>query len=346
MTTRIDEIAMKTNRRHAVLCVALMLALGGCQKGSTGSVPKGPATLQALTIAPGPPYLAVGAAQQLTATGHYSDGSSAAVASGLQWQSSDGAVASVDAAGLVSAVAKGSARITATHSSGVAGTADLTSRVAVTLAFGQGNLPRTGSVDTTSTLYRITGLTPGAFYTPGVSELDDDVDLAVYSDASLSAEAQACASQTAGTVPESCTAPASAAGELYLAVDGSWTEEGSSFKLVTVTATPVVTKAVLAFPAQLPVPGTVDRNEVDYKVTGLTAGESYVVRISGLTDDADLEVYSDAYLFASACSSYKSGKVDDFCTAAANAAGELFVEVDGGSTANGASFTLAVTPAK
>src|ERR1700694_2011975 len=99
MTTRIDEIAMKTNRRHAVLCLALMLALGGCQKGSPGSVPKGPATLQALTIAPAPPSLAVGAAQQLPATGHYSDGSSAAVASGLQWQSSDGAVASVDAAG-------------------------------------------------------------------------------------------------------------------------------------------------------------------------------------------------------------------------------------------------------
>lgn len=341
MTTRIDEIAVKTKARRAApgLALVLALALAGCQSRSAPA-----AALQSLTLTAGPTYLAVGGSQQLTATGRYSDGRVAAVASGLQWRSSDAAVASVDASGIVYAVGKGSATITATHPSGVSATADLVSRVVVSLAFGA-DLPRTGSVDTTRTLYRVTGLTPGAFYTPAVTKLDDDVDLEVYSDASLSEGAQACASQTAGTVPESCTAQASAAGELYLAVDGSWTEDGSSFQLETAAAVPFA-HATVAFPDQLPVAGTVDRGETDYRVTGLTPGASYVVRISGLGDDADLDVYSDAYHYAAACSSYASGKVDDFCTAAATAAGELFVEVDGESTQSGASFTLTVTAAR
>ncbi|GEJ56691.1 Ig-like domain-containing protein [Anaeromyxobacter diazotrophicus] len=338
MTTRIDEIAVKTKGRRAALGLALILA-AGCQSSSTPS-----AKLQSLALAPGPAYLAVGGSQQLTATGRYSDGRVAAVASGLQWRSSDAAIATVSDAGVVTAVGKGSATITATHASGVSATAELVSRVMTSLALGT-DLPRTGSVDTTRALYRVTGLTPGAFYLAALTKLDDDVDLEVYSDASLSEGALACASQTAGTVPESCTAPASAAGELYLAVDGSWTEDGASFQVETGPAAPL-THADLAFPAQLPAAGTVDRGEKDYRVTGLTPGASYVVRISGLSDDADLDVYSDAYHYTTACSSYASGKVDDFCTAVATAAGELFVEVDGESTSSGASFTLSVTAAR
>lgn len=80
-------------------------------------------------------------------------------------------------------------------------------------------------------------------------------------------------------------------------------------------------------------------------MSGLTPGARSLVRMSGLDADVDLEVYGDGYRFASLCSSYNSGTVDDFCTAPANAAGELFVEADGESTSDGGSFKLEVTAA-
>ena len=61
----------------------------------------------------------------LTATAHYSDDSTDDVTSDASWSSSDEAVATVSSSGLVSAVAAGTATVTASYQ-GQTGTSDIT----------------------------------------------------------------------------------------------------------------------------------------------------------------------------------------------------------------------------
>jgi hypothetical protein len=338
-------------RRRAALLAAL--ALAACSSGSQGTPSSTPTptptptqapALQALTLAAGPVFLAVGSAQRLVATGKYSNGSTAAVAgSDLAWASSNPAVATVDAIGALTVVGKGTATISATHrGSGVWSGFELTARAVTAVAYGTADVPRSAHVDTAQAYYKVSGLVPGAFYNIEVEHLDDDVDLAVFSDLSLSDDAELCTSEAVGKAAESCSAPANAVGELYVTVDGEWSEEGSGFQLDVSPAAPVSLAATLAFPGGVPVTGSVGSGELFYVVTGLTPGAAYEVRLSQLTGDADLEVYADRYEFKSACTSYNSGTAAEACVAAANAAGELLVEVDGESTANGSAFKLDV----
>jgi uncharacterized protein YjdB len=63
------------------------------------------------------PTVTVGAIQQFTATGTYSDGTSRDITAQISWSSSNPAVATVTASGLAATVALGSADITATYGS-------------------------------------------------------------------------------------------------------------------------------------------------------------------------------------------------------------------------------------
>lgn len=99
---------------HAVfraLLLTLPLLLAACGGGEASTTPSGP-TLTALTLSPSTTTVALGATQQYTVSGTYSDGSSAAVSTGISW--SGGSGASVSAAGLATATALGSTTITAT----------------------------------------------------------------------------------------------------------------------------------------------------------------------------------------------------------------------------------------
>ena len=75
------------------------------------------ATLQSISIGPASVSLAVGATAQMTATGHYSDGSTQNLTnqSGIAWSSTSVANATVSSTGLVSAVKAGAASIGATY---------------------------------------------------------------------------------------------------------------------------------------------------------------------------------------------------------------------------------------
>jgi hypothetical protein len=75
------------------------------------------ATLQSITLAPVNPSAATGQTVAFTATGHYSDGSSQVLTSGVSWSSSNTGVATVSAGGLASALAAGSTTITAVDGS-------------------------------------------------------------------------------------------------------------------------------------------------------------------------------------------------------------------------------------
>jgi uncharacterized protein YjdB len=82
-------------------------------------------TLSSIAVAPTTPAVVAGATQQFTATGTYSDGSMQNVTDTATWSSSATTVATINAAGLATAVAAGSTAISASLS-GVTGTTTLT----------------------------------------------------------------------------------------------------------------------------------------------------------------------------------------------------------------------------
>ncbi len=175
---------MKPSFRHAawVLGCSLLAACGGGGGGgSPAPVPVPvPVTLAAIAAAPTAVALTAGGTKQLTVTGTYSDGSTKAVSTGLTFASDNAAAASVSSAGLVTAVAAGTAHITVkatsvtpnltapavtvTVTAGGGGTATLTSIAAtpatVPLAVGgTQQLTVTGTYSDASTKTVTTGLT-------------------------------------------------------------------------------------------------------------------------------------------------------------------------------------------
>ena len=103
-----------------LLSLSVIALLSGCG-GSSG--PKLIAkSVTSMAVTPANPSIAVGATQQLTATASYSDGSTANVTTSVTWTSSAASVATVNSGGMVTAVAAGSATVTASLS-GVNGTA-------------------------------------------------------------------------------------------------------------------------------------------------------------------------------------------------------------------------------
>jgi trimeric autotransporter adhesin len=100
---------------------ATIAAQSGGLSGSAGLTVSSPgggggagANLNTITIAPANPSIPVNTVQQLTATGSYSDGSSADLTSLVTWSSSSIGVATVGATGAVTGLAAGSTVITAT----------------------------------------------------------------------------------------------------------------------------------------------------------------------------------------------------------------------------------------
>ena len=100
------------------IILVLTLALTNCGSGGAQSnnnnPPPASATLASLQMSPGSASVAPGVTLQFTATGKYSDGSSKNLTASVQWKSSDSSVASIAAAGKVTAVGAGTVTVTAT----------------------------------------------------------------------------------------------------------------------------------------------------------------------------------------------------------------------------------------
>ncbi len=91
------------------------------------------ATLTAISVAPPTPTVLVGATQQFTANGSYSDSTSFNLTSLVSWQTSDSSVATVNSAGLATAVsAPGTAIISASYRGVLGSTAMTVSAVPLT----------------------------------------------------------------------------------------------------------------------------------------------------------------------------------------------------------------------
>jgi hypothetical protein len=116
-----------------LLCFGALACLCACSSGPSApqTQPPPPAkTLTSIAVTPAKPSISKGATQQFTATGTYSDKSTQNLTSQATWTSSSPSVATISAAGLASAVAKGSTTIEASMS-GVNGSTALTVTVPV-----------------------------------------------------------------------------------------------------------------------------------------------------------------------------------------------------------------------
>jgi fibronectin type 3 domain-containing protein/regulation of enolase protein 1 (concanavalin A-like superfamily) len=92
----------------------------------------------------------------------------------------------------------------------------------------------------------------------------------------------------------------------------------------------------------LPFAGAVDNKDSYYYLTGLDGAAVYNINLTGLTDDADVIVYEDAFNTVK-CGSYRSGILAEACLATPNSTGELFIRVNGSYSVAGANFTIGVS---
>ncbi len=115
-------------RLHRPLTLAfglILVACGGGGGSSPSPAPTPTVTLQSIALAPSGPTLNIGGSVDLTANASYSDGSTAPVDNSAVWTSSNPAVASVSAMGVVTGLAAGSTTISASKD-GKAGVASVT----------------------------------------------------------------------------------------------------------------------------------------------------------------------------------------------------------------------------
>jgi trimeric autotransporter adhesin len=93
--------------------VTIKAKSGAIESNASLTVTAAAANLVSISIAPAGSSMPVNTSQQFTATGTYSDGSSADLTSLVTWSSSTTATATVDVTGMVNAVAAGSTNISA-----------------------------------------------------------------------------------------------------------------------------------------------------------------------------------------------------------------------------------------
>jgi hypothetical protein len=118
-----------TARALPIMLVAGLFGVSQADKaGALGpTLPGLPATLLTVTVTPPVANIAVGAGEQFTATGTYSDLSTRNLTDSVTWSSSSSTTASISSTGLATGVAEGAATITATDASSlVSGVAALT----------------------------------------------------------------------------------------------------------------------------------------------------------------------------------------------------------------------------
>jgi hypothetical protein len=85
--------------------------------------------------------------------------------------------------------------------------------------------------------------------------------------------------------------------------------------------------------------GRVGTGTLYIKLDGLLASNLHLISLTGMSDNANLYVYSDAFVTL-ACSSSLTGVADDSCNATTSANGELYIKVDGSLTTDGTYFVL------
>jgi trimeric autotransporter adhesin len=137
----------------AFLLLGLSLFVGCGGSSGSSSTPPPTVTLTAIAVTPSTPSINVGATQQFTATGTYSDGTTKNLTASANWISVTSSVATINTSGLATAVAVGTSSITAT-SGAVVGSTTLTVAnplVSITVTPPTVTLPPVGQQQFTAT---------------------------------------------------------------------------------------------------------------------------------------------------------------------------------------------------
>jgi len=221
----------------------------------------------------------------------------------------------------------------------------------VLIVYGTTSLPVSGQVTTTGYgYYQISALDPSTPYRVTLT-ISGDVVMKLsnrfdYPFTALPAETSTYFSSSSIKTMRGNALP-DAAGNIWVKVYGSGV--GAQY---TLTVSPATLDGWFTLPMELsygtPRVGIVDNNDSYYHVSGLTPNAEYLVRITGMSRDVDLLVYSFADFTGSNCwSQTRSSSGDEVCAATADSGGNLWINVDGNYVPYGytATYTLDMTAA-
>ena len=207
-----------------------------------------------------------------------------------------------------------------------------------------GSLPYGGSnASGESSYYKITGLAANTQYFITISSLINPSILYVYSDSGFST-LECTGNQNSGdSRPKSCYGNSNGSGELYIRVANNAGASGSTYRIdITLppadegTVTPVDLTGLLPYTL-----GQVGSGSSYYMVTGLPVGVSKLVKMTNLTQNIDLFVYSDSGFSSLLCSSSAS-TIAESCAATVPGSGTLYFEAQLQS-GSGATYYVDVT---
>ena len=207
------------------------------------------------------------------------------------------------------------------------------------------SLPHEGQVTGAGdSYYHITGLTPSAVYLISTSSQTDNLILRIST--TIAHDGDICLSDSTGNSgSESCVVTAPANGEVFI-----WSENKSNPAigvLYTVDVIPFpspegAVNTPLDITSSLPgYLGVVDSTTSYYKVTGLAASTSFMVRLTDLRSDLELAVYDNAgFSTGQLCTSVSGSRVAEACLATSNSSGELYIQVNPATGAIASSFKV------
>ena len=205
--------------------------------GSTTLTVSG-ATLQSITVTPANPAVPLGTAQQFTATGNFSDGTTQVITNTVSWSSSSNSVMSLTQSGMATAKKVGGATVIATSGS-ISGstfaTVNAASLSSITITPGDSTIAENTSVQLTAT---------GLFTDGGTRNITTQV---VWS-SSQPAVATASEGNAVGLAPGSATIGA-ALGSISDSINLVVTNATVSSILVTPTGKTIAPNSVLSFTA-------------------------------------------------------------------------------------------------
>jgi hypothetical protein len=203
-------------------------------------------------------------------------------------------------------------------------------------------LPLPGRVERNEETSYEAAVIPGTRYTVSITGLTDHATLGVLGGINE------CTALSATSSPKECTVTA-AGSLLTIRADGHEVIGTAADYVVMVVPAPVVTFPITetsgSIPPRVPIAGLVGtRGASRYFATGLTPG-THIVSMTGLTDDADLHVFSDeTYSFELDCTLRRPGDVTNMpedCTLTTTST--LYFSVSSGELArDGAGYIILV----
>ncbi|MCW8965387.1 MAG: hypothetical protein OQK82_01675 [Candidatus Pacearchaeota archaeon] len=216
------------------------------------------------------------------------------------------------------------------------------------LPVGTASLPHDGSVGAANSYYEITGVTPGQAYTISVNGLQSGRYIYGYDDFAniASTSSYACRDSEAGS-GTSCAVRALTTS-VWIMVERD-VHETAGYTL-DVVLSPYQAEGTVDTPVTMSFGvehnGMIDTTESYYSISGLTAGETYVLTATGVSSDGTpvLYLYDNVALLGSttygdyACYRYLS-QAEQFCPFTPSAT-TVWIMVNGDISSSGAVYTL------